>query len=388
MKLRIFHRDFCAPNAPPRDGAIQFSKGIGTGCAAIGADVTILCQGAEDKSFRKDGYSVECFREPTKLPFKLADRLKAYVRDELQDSVVLLIGMFVPQHYSLAQVLRQHGVPYVVSPLDPYNPAVFSQRAYLKQPYWRLFERRLLRDATAIQLLDVRQQTYLRELGVETPVFETAVGYPTGQVPDASVLKWTSEGIPRLVYVGRIDPVNKGLDLLIDAVAEVCKVQPVRLHIQGPGYGAEPMKKLVRQVQRLNLEEIVTFVAPDYTRNATDVFCEHDLYCEPSRYTGFGIAAMEAMLAGRPVLISEVQGIAPHLAASKGGIAVPCEVPAIAKGILDLIARRQEWRQLGENGRRYVLENLDWPAVAERALRDLEGVVRTAKSGEALRVAC
>ena len=39
----------------------------------------------------------------------------------------------------------------------------------------------------------------------------------------------------------------------------------------------------------------------------------HDLFVLPSRFEGFGLSALEAMLAARPVLVSDVAGLAPHI---------------------------------------------------------------------------
>ena len=49
---------------------------------------------------------------------------------------------------------------------------------------------------------------------------------------------------------------------------------------------------------------------------------------------------------------------------------VDSTVDSIRAGIEQLIARRSEWRQIGLRGRRYVLENLNWPHIARDALME------------------
>src|SRR4029077_13357148 len=79
-------------------------------------------------------------------------------------AVCLLFGIFHPSCFALARVLRRLGWPYVANPQDPYDRWMFGRHPHLKWPYWFLFERRHLRDACAVQLLDRRHEGSLRRL--------------------------------------------------------------------------------------------------------------------------------------------------------------------------------------------------------------------------------
>jgi glycosyltransferase involved in cell wall biosynthesis len=92
------------------------------------------------------------------------------------------------------------------------------------------------------------------------------------------------------------------------------------------------------------------------------------VFCLPSRFEGFGLSALEAMLAGRVLLVSERAGIARHIHASECGITVEPTVAGIGKGLESLLERRAEWREMGLAGRRYALANLQWRNIAAAAL--------------------
>jgi glycosyltransferase involved in cell wall biosynthesis len=83
------------------------------------------------------------------------------------------------------------------------------------------------------------------------------------------------------------------------------------------------------------------------------------------------------MLAGRVLLlISEVAGIALHVKASGCGVVVAPEVSAIKVGLMELLQRRSEWKEMGLSGRRYALEHLDWQSIAHKALDQYRQLVQ------------
>jgi glycosyltransferase involved in cell wall biosynthesis len=270
--------------------------------------------------------------------------------------------MFHPSCFALGRALARAGVPYVALPHDPYEPPVFLSNPHLKWPYWYLFERRHLRGAAAVQVLDRRHGQCLRRLGIDIPVIET----PNGVSHPGEAPRWNGAGPPRIAFLGRIDAWNKGLDILLAAFARVTRESQATLTLQGPDWGDRA--DLERRAARLAIERRVAWRAPDYARRATDILGDFDLFVLPSRFEGFGLAALEAMLAARVVLVSERAGIASHVVASGAGMTVPPTVEGVASGLRSLLARRDRWRDMGLRGRAYVLERLQWKDIAASAL--------------------
>ena len=101
----------------------------------------------------------------------------------------------------------------------------------------------------------------------------------------------------------------KGYDIAAQAIAEL-KDMTYKLVFVGATRGEEEKvaKKLVKQgigpsqlkVRRFN----------ESREKLADLFCEVDLAIMPSRTEGFGLAALEALSAGLPVLVSENSGLA------------------------------------------------------------------------------
>jgi glycosyltransferase involved in cell wall biosynthesis len=68
------------------------------------------------------------------------------------------------------------------------------------------------------------------------------------------------------------------------------------------------------------------------------------------------------------LLVSERAGVARHVRAAGCGIAVPPSVEGIAEGLRSLLERRSSWSLMGERGRSYALQRLQWKSIAADAL--------------------
>jgi glycosyltransferase involved in cell wall biosynthesis len=284
--------------------------------------------------------------------------------------LVILNGIFHASIYAMSRLCRQGNVPYIIAPHDVYSPPMFAKSPHLKWTYWWLLEKRMLQQAEAVQVLEARQGNWLSRLGIHTPILTIPNGTTTE--PEFN-LQWHRNLVPKLFFFGRIDTHHKGLDLLLKAFQTVLKETPVELIIQGADQGDRPT--LERQAQRLSLP--VTFLAPEYEQPPISVMNDYDIFCLPSRFEGFGLAALEAMMAGRVLLVSEVAGIAPHVQSSGCGVVVQPTIEAIASGLIALLQRRHEWKIMGLQGRHYAVKNLDWNRIGAIALKQYMDVLAT-----------
>ena len=370
IHIALYLKHFPAAGAPLMGGTTVAVDGLAAGLVQSGADVSVLCEGpARSTVTAAAGYTVECFlnRKPYRT-FFLAPELQRYARERLvrRSGLCLVNGIFHPAAYAMGRLLYRLGVPYVAVPHDAYDPAIFRRNAHLKWPYWYLFERRLLLRARAVQLLDIRYAAFLRRLGVDTPCFEAPNGVTPDAVPAESELRWGSHREPvRLMFLGRIDAYHKGLDLLLAAFARVSGQVDMRLTVQGPDWGDRA--RLEKQAATAKLADRIEFRPPEYGRSAR-IIGGHDIFCLPSRFEGFGLAALEAMLAGRVLLVSEGAGIARHVRASRCGLTVPPTVAGIENGLQALLRLQPAWQEMGLAGRRYALAHLQWKNIGAAAL--------------------
>lgn len=147
------------------------------------------------------------------------------------------------------------------------------------------------------------------------------------------------DGPLRLVLVGRLSRI-KGTDVALEAVAGLVENGiEVVLDLCGsvfPGYEGFETQLRDRAAQP-DLAGRVRFMG--YVSDIGAVLEGADVVIVPSRQESFGNAAVEAMMAGRPVVVSAVQGLTEVVTEGVTGLLVPPENPfALAAAITKLAA--------------------------------------------------
>lgn len=160
----------------------------------------------------------------------------------------------------------------------------------------------------------------------------------------------------RLVCVARLNA-QKGLPLLIEAVAIVAARRPVVLRIAGEG---EDRASLEAQVVRLGLEDHVHFVGWAGPERVREELLAARAFVLPSFAEGLPVVLMEAMALARPVITTAIAGI-PELVDRDAGWLIPSgSVEALADAMEScLSAEARQLAAMGRAGRARVRERHD-----------------------------
>ncbi|MBO1031376.1 glycosyltransferase [Tessaracoccus sp. SD287] len=151
---------------------------------------------------------------------------------------------------------------------------------------------------------------------------------------------------PRLLFMGRISP-RKGPQVAIDAVAALHRAGvPAHLTLLGatfPGY--EWFEAEIRdQIATAGLDAHVSLLG--FRPDVWSELDQADIVLVPSTADEpFGNTAVEAILAGRPLVVSDTSGLKEAVAGYRWAKLVPPEEPdAIAEGVVEIVANWQEVR--------------------------------------------
>jgi glycosyltransferase involved in cell wall biosynthesis len=374
-EIYLYLKYFPGTGYPIVGGSCKAVHGLAKGFAACGVKVTVLCEGGGKEHVESyAGYEIHSFPATYSISkFSVSPNLRRFLSEQLANSaLVILNGNFTPSLFSISNLLRKRDIDYLIAPHGTYHPNIFKRNPHLKWPYWYLFEKTMLNRASAVQILDNRQEIHLRRLGVGTSVICAPNGYIEDELIDATKLVWRESPGIRAIFFGRIDVYNKGLDLLLSAVA-VCITRglDIKLTIQGEDARCG-LALLKAKVRDLGLEDTVFFCPPNYVHRPAEILQDYDVLCLPSRFEGFGLSALDAMLAARVLLVSEDAGISPHVIASGCGELIRPEISSIAEGFFRLNKRRATWRAMGTSGREYALSKLSWKNIASGLLLKYE----------------
>ncbi|MFD1139491.1 glycosyltransferase [Larkinella insperata] len=112
----------------------------------------------------------------------------------------------------------------------------------------------------------------------------------------------------RIVQISRLVHEKKGQHILLQAVSQLIGPSGNQnIHIDLIGSG-ESLAELTALVAELNLQDHVTFLGARDRSYIHEHLHEYHLLVQPSLFEGFGLTVAEAMAAGVPVLVSNIEG--------------------------------------------------------------------------------
>jgi glycosyltransferase involved in cell wall biosynthesis len=266
-------------------------------------------------------------------------------------------------HADLYGALASLGAPWALVSTkhndDPFRAGAF-----------RFAERALTRRADrVVAITDALARFCVERVGLPPQKVEV-VHYGLDELPAA----WGAGTEPPegrfLLAIARLTE-QKGLDVAVRALAEL--PAEVRLAVLGEGPERPRLESLGEDLGvsgRLLLPGRVGDVAA-WLRRAT-------LLVHPVRWEGFGLALLEAMLAARPIVASNVSSIPEVVVNGETGVLVPANDPrALARALLELLQDPERGERLGAAGRERALGEFSVDGMASGTL----GVYDRALSG-------
>ncbi|MDB4915539.1 MAG: glycosyl transferase group 1 [Gemmatimonadetes bacterium] len=176
-----------------------------------------------------------------------------------------------------------------------------------------------------------------------------------------------------VAYVGRLDAVQKGLDVLLDAWALFCRSNlTTHLFIAGRG----PHERILRaQAERLGLDTRVTFLGALANDARNTLLAGAACQVMPSRFEGFGIVAAEALAAGVPLIVSDDPSLREIVGGPDAGVVVPRgDVDALAGALQRLLLDGAGRIRLSARGKARA-EQFRWRVVADAHIEYLHSII-------------
>ena len=161
---------------------------------------------------------------------------------------------------------------------------------------------------------------------------------------------------------------RKNTKSLIQVMPKVLDAVPdAKLRVVG---GGPSFRKLEKQILRLGLESAVTLMGevPDDEAVRRE-YSGADVFCLPSLQEGFGIAYLEAMAAGLPVVALDIAAT-PEIVGDAGVLLPPEDDDALADSLTNLLNNKALRDRMGRRGIERAAD-YTWRAVADRFIREV-----------------
>ena len=289
--------------------------------------------GALAESFRKAGCDVF---DLGGRQLRAVGKLRQLIRDR---QPALINSHLFRAHLLAAMVTRKESGPRWIATEHQADPRAWARRVFA-------YASKRASLITAVSE-SVRQQLLDDHL-LPDRVITIPNGIDLRPVDEAKALSRAKLGLREtsqvVLMVGRLVP-QKGVDVLLQAAASLADLWP-RLHllIAGDGRDRRHLESLAR---RLMIGERVTFLGR--RTDVPELMKTADVIAMPSRWEGLPLAMLEAMVAGRAIVATSVEGHRDVLADGESALMVPVENPtALASAISRLLADPQLQKRLGQ----------------------------------------
>jgi glycosyltransferase involved in cell wall biosynthesis len=239
-----------------------------------------------------------------------------------------------------------------------------------KTAFWWLYERRYLNDALFVHALTTDEAEDLAACGVRSRIVVAPNGIDVDTLAYPSNPRALFGIAPELIgqrvfmFMGRLYPEQKGLDLLVQAFARA-NVANARLVLLGPDW-KNGRATLQRMVRSLGIESRVVFLEAASPERCADLVAGADVFVHPSRWEGVSLAVLEAAAWKKACLLSRPADPMGALQAGGGALIVDLTPESLAAGIRALSqADPAELRGMGDRARAVVTSRFRWSYAAK-----------------------
>lgn len=361
---------------PYAGGTERRIQALGSRWAAKGHDVTVLTCQLPDTSLTDEQDGMHVRRVPTRFRFgriwnppvvKAPDVVQAV--QDLDPDVVDFHYRWAPDFQRAYEALADR-CPRVFT----YNNSFGEATGWLRGPSYvnDAWTRRFIRRSDRIVCVSdwVRRDLAKRGFPPERLV-TVANGIDAtmaraharrGEIPEALAGHRFVAGVGRLV----------GLKDYATAIRAVSGLPSMHLAICGEGPAKASWKRLAR---RLGIEDRVHFLGWVSEHDKHRILAEAQAFIHPSRWEAFGIAPLEALAHGTPVVAARVGGV-PEVVGRAGELFDAGD----ADGARQALVRVAEDRDSYGTHAPTQVQAFSWSAAADRLLEEFEGLVQAASA--------
>ncbi len=295
--------------------------------------------------------------------FSFIRQVKKLIR-ALHPDIVHVNGCWLPACAMVQHIAQQLGVKVALSPHGMLEPHIIH-RHYLtrKLPALFLYQRRAIKTADILVSTAESETETLRKYRTPGKIKMVRLGIDVHSIK----LRDTWEVQKKILFLSRVHE-KKGIEFLLSAAAQIHdQLSGYQIIIAGegdPGY----VSSLRSMTQKLGLSDIVVFNGGVYGDKKWQLFRESDVFVLPTKSENFGLAVVEALASGTPV-ITTVGAPWQDLNTCHCGAWIQIGAQPLANAILNFIALSpSERKQMGLNGRKLAEDKYSAASLASNML--------------------
>lgn len=350
----IVHHFIAGRVNPDQPDGIQFHTfGLARAQASQGLNANIIGVSAKAQNperILRDGVKIITF-PAGKNPFRIGKELRSFLRTEQPDIAHIQVPLEFRMN-SVARFLRRLRVPYVLSTHALWSPLMLKRKRLRKCIYKALFDVPMARKALAIHATAESEAADIDEYAPGILVFAIPNAIDLSEIDAAPTgagfwrerIPGLEAGAPLWVFLGRLDPYQKGLDALLQAWSLVtAEVGNAHLALVG-SFWKDNESELRSLVRSLALQDRVHFVGVLRGAEKYAALKDASYYVQTSRFEGTPYSVLEALACRLPVVVTEGTNVGEVVREYDAGRCTPFDPGLIAGSIIELSRQGLEAR--------------------------------------------
>lgn len=230
-------------------------------------------------------------------------------------------------------------------------------------PFFWLIVSLINKECNCVNIISSIMKKEMSEIGFSQLKFS----YIANGVKIFNIYKKKINKDRKIIFIGRICE-EKGIPYLLQAIS-ILKKKGIISYLTIAGDG--PLMQLIKKLAiSLDLTQQIFFQGEVPQKHINNLLIENDIFILPSLSEGFGIAVIEAMAAGLPVVVTRCGGPEDFVDDSVGRVVKAGDADALSQALQELIQLTDEELQaMGQAARERIKNNFDIDVIADKYIQ-------------------
>lgn len=308
---------------------------------------------------KKEWRALPYYHNLEEYPQKKIDVLPAPFN---KPDLVIVEGFYNMTTSKLLWELRMNDHPYIIIPRGELTYLAQARKSIKKRIANLLICKPFAQKALAIQYLTEQERidSSDKKWNKNYLVIPNGITTPLKRKDSYSQKKITC------ISIGRMEPYQKGLDLLIEACGQIknsLKEANCEIHLYGPDNENKKIE-LLRSIAKNGLEKAVFLHEAVFGDDKENALLAGDVFLMPSRFEGHPMALIEALAYGLPCIATTGSNMFEEIRTERAGWPTETTAEGIKNAILQMIEQRERLSEYGQNAIK-LAKRYDWDTIAQ-----------------------
>ncbi len=267
---------------------------------------------------------------------------------------------YLPFDKMLTSIMKS-GMPYSIVPRSTLTFKAQQKHALKKKIANFFFYNKFIQKASAIQYL-----TNFEQNETEKCFKHKSYIIPNGTyLPLEKQKEFCKDGI-KIIYIGRLEIYQKGLDILIQAIESIndeLRAAEITIGLYGPNRKGT-VERLTTFINSKHIDDIVYLKEPVFGVEKEKVLNSSDVFIMTSRFEGMPMGLIEALSHGLPCVVTEGTYLMDEITSFDAGWAAGSSIESIRDALLKL-ASESELLSIKSSNARKLASHYSWDYLAK-----------------------